>query len=323
MKVSTSIRSTCFNVAVGLGQVVLALSQLSWVQVQEPGSAECSCPHAIDQDGVVKLYPDAPGLALGVGGENLAEAAHLSIDNDVQPVRQTDGALEYWTLPAYAFDYASGGEGRTARLHISASGLVQQSTWETQPKYLSGPLDLGDQEFTAYVRVRGIHEARRAAIALKIRGGEHTANDPALASCTMMTFASREAPGGVSRFGKELDHPSYDYVPLPLCFDTSLREGQWVGLKLVSFRDPKDVTQVVNRLYVDDAPFTSDGKPSNDFRLLSEYIDRAGQSTGKYDTLVDWGGVSSTLRVDGVNELDVAILSARAIRAGTERAPAE
>ena len=322
MKLSTSIRFRFFNF--GFFNVLVGLSQLSWVLVQEARPTECSCEPATDQDGVVKLYPDAPGLALSVGGEkSLVGAAHLSVDNDVQPVRQTDGGFEYWTLPAYAFNYASGGQGRTARLHISASGLEQQNTWQTQPDYLSGPLDLGDQEFTAYVRVRGIHDARRAAIALKIRGGAHTANDPALASCTMMTFASREAPGGVSRFGKELDHPTYDYVPLPLCFDTSLREGHWVGLKLVSFRDPKDVTQVINRLYVDDEPFTTEGKPNNDFRLLSEYIDRAGQSTGEYDTLVDWGGVSSTLRVDGVNELDVAILSARAIRAGVERAPAE
>jgi hypothetical protein len=133
----------------------------------------------------------------------------------------------------------------------------------------------------------------------------------------MMTFASRYAPG-VSRFGKELNHPDYDYVKLPLrMHDTSLEQGRWVGLKLVSFQDPDDAAQVINRLYVDDEPFEADGTPHNDFQLLSEYIDSPARSTGQYDLVVSWGGQLSTLRVDGVDALDVAILSVRAIQAQT------
>ena len=56
-----------------------------------------------------------------------------------------------------------------------------------------------------------------------------------------------------------------------------------------------------------------DGTPRNDFRLLTEYIDRAGVNTGRYDTLVNWRGVITTLRVDGVDSVDIALLSARPI----------
>jgi hypothetical protein len=48
--------------------------------------------------------------------------------------------------------------------------------------------------------------------------------------------------------------------------------------------------------------------------LLSEYVDVEGQSTGKYDRLVDWAGWQNTVRVDGVSELDFSIVSVREIK---------
>lgn len=195
--------------------------------------------------------------------------------------------------------------------HLRAPGALQRYDWRDQPAFLAGPEGLGDQEFTAYVRVHDISDAERAAFELKIRGGQHTGGAPELASCAMMTFATRAA--GVSRFGKELDHPEYDYVPLQLRFDTELVPGRWFGLKLVSFVDPADPGRVINRLYVDDDPFLPGGAPRNAFRLLTEYVDRVGVSTGRYHTLVNWRGYLTTLRVDGVGALDVAVLSARAI----------
>lgn len=41
----------------------------------------------------------------------------------------------------------------------------------------------------------------------------------------------RPAGKRVTRFGKELRHPEYDYVPLEPRFSASLEEGRWVGLK--------------------------------------------------------------------------------------------
>ncbi len=268
----------------------------------------------LDHAGVVELYPSAPGASFMLGSENPNHTPRLRIEKNVRAQPGRDGAVDYWSFAAYPLDYSSGGSGKTARLHIYATGSIQLYTWRSQRGYLSAPGDLRNQEFTAYVRVRGIFDPKRAAISLKIRGGQHKPESPALASCTLMTFAHRRAPG-VTRFGKELNHPDHDYVKLKPRTFAALEDGRWVGLKLVSFAPQGRTDRVVNRLYVDARPFLEDGRPRNDFVLFSEYIDRAGVSTGMYDTLASWGGFQTTLRADGVDVLDVAILSVREIAA--------
>jgi hypothetical protein len=273
----------------------------------------------MDEDGVVKLFPDAAGrpFRLGDADPNLAE--ELTIEEEVRAIAGVEAGVAYWTVDTYSFEYTEGAEvGKTARLHISSPGASQMYDWQSQSGFIAGPDDLGDQEFTAYVRVHGIFDVEHAGFELKIRGGAHSDDSPPLASCSLMTFATAAAPG-VSRFGKELDHPLYDFVNLPPRFSTSLVEGRWYGLKLVSYVDPARSDRVLNRLYVDDDPFGADGIPSNDFRLLAEYVDRAGVSTGRYDTLVDWRGFLTTLRVDGVDSVDFAKLSARAIEVPNDR----
>jgi hypothetical protein len=267
---------------------------------------------SLDEDGVQMLLPNAPGASFHLGDGDPNGALGLLIEKDVRAVRHADGPLSYWSIAAYALDYSSGGTGKTSRLHIRASGGEQLFTWHTQHGFLSSPRDLKNQEFTAYVRVHGIFDPRRAAVTLKIRGGRHSKEDGDLASCTMITFSPKIAPA-VTRFGKELTHPEYDYVMLKPNFDAALEEGRWVGLKLVSYSPGSESGRVVNRLYVDDDPFDSHGRPANHFRLFSEYVDVEGQSTGRYSKLVDWGGWQTTLRTDGIEELDFAILSAREI----------
>jgi len=280
-----------------------------------PTSPEPAPPVALelDADRVVKLYPDAPGSAFRLGDADPNDDIGLTIEEGTGAAFGREGAVTFWNVPTYDFEYSeSGSAGKTARLHISAAGASQRYDWRDQHGFLAGPEDLGDQEFTAYVRVHGIIDREHAAFELKVRGGQHTDEAPALASCTMMTFATSDAPG-VSRFGKELNHPEYDYVNLTLRFYTELVEDRWYGLKLVTFIDPQSSDRVVNRLYVDAEPFLPDGSPRNDFLLLTEYLDHFGARTGLYDTLVDWRGVVTTLRVDGVESLDVARLSARGI----------
>jgi hypothetical protein len=258
------------------------------------------------------LLPSAWGSSFRLGDQDPNSTPNFEIEKRGVAVQAHDGPIRYWKLDTYDLDYSSGGSGKTARLHIRASSSPQSFTWRTQQGNLGSTSDFKNQEFTAYLRVRGIFDLRRAAVSLKIRGGRHTKDDGDLASCTMMTFAPLGAPA-VSRFGKELHHPDYDYVVLEPRFQAALEEGRWVGLKLVSYTDPNYDERVVNQLFVDDAPFDANGRPRNGFRLLSEYADVEGKSTGKYDKLVDWGGWQNTVRVDGVSELDFAIVSVRPI----------
>jgi len=135
-----------------------------------------------------------------------------------------------------------------------------------------------------------------------------------MASCTMMTFQSAST-GAVARFGKELTHPIYDFVKLTPAFDAALTANRWFGLKLLSYSAPGRPARVINRLYLDGAPFDpATGRPRNNWQLFSEYVDGEGVSTGKYDKLADWGGWQTTLRTDGVNSLDFALISLREVR---------
>jgi len=290
---------------------VLGLGCSRSARSADPSSREAALD--LDGDNVQRLLPSAPGASFRLGKRDPNQTEGLEIERHTRASPEREGKLEYWSVAAHDLDYASGGSGKTVRLHIRASGGEQRFTWQTQQGYLGAPRDLKNQEFTAYVRARGIFDVGRAGVSLKIRGGRHTQRDGDLASCTMLTFAPHGSRG-VTRFGKELHHPDYDYVPLEPRFAAALEEGRWVGLKLVSYSVPGLPKSVMNRLYVDPAPFDGEGRPQNGWQLFSEYLDVEGKSTGRYDKLVDWGGPQTTLRSDGMAELDVAILSVREIR---------
>lgn len=278
---------------------------------------------AQDQDGVAMLFPSAlGGTSLRLGAQDPNNAPNFAIEKASSrsveiATAEVEGAFHYWNLVSHPLMYASGGSGWTTRLHMFASGGQQVFTWKTQHGYLSSPADVRDQEFTAYVRIHGILDASRVAINLKIRGGAHTSSAPDLASCTMMAFQAATNASKPVRFSKELIHPQYDGMNLTPLFQVFLSEGQWYGLKMVSYGVPGDATRVMNRFYVDTDPIDFvTGTPKNNWRLLSEFVDAEGQKVnpaGQYTKLADWGGWQTTVRTDGIHDLDFALVSVREI----------
>ncbi len=270
----------------------------------------------LDADGVQMLLPSATGgSSLLLDTQNPNTFIQTGFDYKAQATRGTHSStvgLLYWSLPSSPLNYSSGGTGYTARLHLYASGGKQNFNWKTQQGYLSSPADVRDQEFTVYLRVHELLTPRIAQATLKIRGGSHSPNDPDASSSTMMTF-SPESNKTITRFGKELSHPLYDYVVLRPEFTATLQENQWVGMKLLSWTDPKNASRVINQLHIDTVPFDAAGKPANNWKLFSEYVDVEGKSTGHYSRLADWGGWQTTLRVDGYRSIDFAYPSVREI----------
>ncbi len=268
---------------------------------------------ALDADGVQMLLPTlAGGAVLSLGKQDPNAAFNMAFDYKIKAIQGKEAGVMFWTMPSVALDYSSGNQGYTARVHLRAPGAKQRYNWKTQQGYLSSPQDVRNQEFTVYLRVHELITPTIAQAALKIRGGGHHANDPDAGSCTMMTLAP-VTHKSVTRFGKELSHPLYDYVDLKPMLDAALRDNTWVGLKLLSWSHPKDPTQVVNQLHIDTTAFDAVGKPANQWRLLSEYTDIEGKSTGRYTKLVDWGALQTTLRVDGYRSVDFAHMSVREI----------
>ena len=81
---------------------------------------------------------------------------------------------------------------------------------------------------------------------------------------------------------------------------------------MLSYLRP-DGASTYNALYVDTTPFDASGHPTNQFRLYEEWVDHDGVNTGKYSQAALWGGWRQTLRIDGWQAYDLAILSAREI----------
>lgn len=277
-----------------------------------PANPPPAATASLDPDGVQMLFPSASGSEFRLGQQDPNTVPRLSIGNRMTATAQIEGAVRYWNMPSYPLSYAGGGTGWTSRLNMFASGGQQLYTWRTQPGYLSSPADVRNQELTVYLRIHQILDPAHLSVSLKIRGGQHTSGNGDLASCTMMTF--EPASRATTRFGKELTHPDYDYVRLTPAFAAELVEDQWFGLKLLSYTVPSDPRKVVNRLYLDIDPFDfATGTPKNHWRLFSEYVDEAGNSTGSYSTLADWGGWQTTVRVDGVHDVDFALLGVHEI----------
>lgn len=264
-----------------------------------------------DGDGVLMIHPvKSGGPAFRLGTNDLNTVKRFEIERGTKAVSRTQAKVRFWNVPSHPLNYASGGTGYTSRFHIFATGKTQNYTWKNTPGYLGAPNDLKNQEFTVYARAHALLDAKRAAFTLKVRGGKHTAQNPDLASCTMMNLAGPKT-SGVARFGKELTHPTHDYVKLKPKVDAELTDNAWVGLKLVTYQ--RDASSVMYRMYIDTDPFDANGKPNNRFFLFSEYIDKKGKNTGTFSKMADWGGMQTTFRTDGVQSVDIAVLSVREI----------
>lgn len=273
--------------------------------------AQTPAATVFDEQGVQQLLRSQPqGARLFLGSDDPNTSQKFAFDFKAQAIAMRDGDSKYWRLAASPLRYASGGEGLSARLHLRTSHDEQAFTWKTQRGFLASPTDIHNQEFTVYVRVHDLVSPKTAQISLKIRGGGHHARDPDAASCSMMTFAP-SLRKTISRFGKELTHPIYDYVNLVSHVSGGLEEGRWVGLKLISWQDASDADRVTNQLFIDTGGLDGAGKPSNQWQLLSEYVDVEGKSTGHYKKMVNWRGWQTTLRVDGYRTVDFAYPSLR------------
>jgi hypothetical protein len=257
------------------------------------------------------LMPPKPnGTSLYLAKQDPNTSPQFGVDSHLKAsLRMEEGVGEFWNVPSTVFTYAVGrypGEkGYTSQLHLYASGGKQLFDWKTQHGYLSSPSDLHDQDFTVYIHVTDLLTPEIALISLKICGGQHAAraNLTDLSLCVMMTVGPNT---NQSYFAKELAHPNYDFVLLEPKFLFALPENQWTGLKYQSYSNPSIATQLINRLYINQAPFDF---YHSSWQLYTENVDEEGKSTGQYDKLVDWGGWQATLRADGYQSMDFTQVS--------------
>lgn len=276
------------------------------------GSLPTTTTPPLDADGVAMLFPSNPNGAswsLGNRNPNTVDSAYFDLNGDSATAGSANG-VSYWTTTGHKVSYASGApDGVTIRLNIKASGGSQRYTWRNGGPtngYLGNAKDLKNVEATVYARVNNFNNTHDS-MTWKLRGGKHSSSNAALSSCVGMGVPYG---GDAPTAAREFDHPKYDNVKLTPKFPYQLQAGKWVGVKVVSYNIPGGAK---NLLYLDTDPFDTTGKPRNNFRLYTEWVDKEGVSTGRYNKAATWGGWVTTFRVDGWRRLDFTRLSAREI----------
>jgi hypothetical protein len=215
--------------------------------------------------------------------------------------------------------YKSTGEhAKSCRLNIFASTTKQTNDWKAAMKsgFIGNEKDLKNQEMTAIIRVNK-RVGRKTACCIKMRGGGHHRDKPDQAACIQLDVSTRDSGHAAARWAKELSHPLYEYQNLKPFFEFFVEEGKWFGIKTTSWNNNKDdTTTTTNRCYIDPDPFNSaDSTLRNNYRLYSEYIDK-GNGTKYPEIVVNWaGGVPTTIRVDGFENVDLYACNAREINA--------
>lgn len=284
------------------------------VEGSTTGQAATGTPAALqlDANGVAMVFPSntaGSSWSLGTRNPNTVDQTYFDLNGD-KATQGSDQGVSYWSTSGHKVSYASGApDGVTVRLNIKASGGTQKYTWNNGALtngYLGNPRDVKNMEATVYVRVsnpKGTH----TSMAWKMHGGKHSSSNGALASCIEMDVPYGGLP---PRAARELNHPNYEYVKLAPKFPYQLQPGKWVGVKAVSYLVPGGTR---NQLYLDTDPFDASGKPRNNFKLFSEWMDKNGQSTGHYTQAATWGGWVTTFRVDGWNKVDFTYPSVREI----------
>jgi hypothetical protein len=281
-----------FRRSLCLGASVIGLTR--WASAQSVAGAA-----AVRSDPGLLAQPlgEVHRLALGHQDPNVAAGFALDFGAKAVALEEMTGA---WRLGSTRIAFASGGSDLTARLHLRPHASPQRWNWRNQAGWLSDPRDFRDFDFTVFFRLTGRVSRERAQVAFKLRGGHHSGKSPDDASCSFITFAPADRKQ-TSRFGKELTHPVYDYVPLVSRRTQGLEEGLWLGAKVMSWRGGQGV---VTQLWIARNPFAHGIPRSVDWELHSEYLDAPGARTGHYDQMVDWGGWQTTFRVDGFEVVD-------------------
>ena len=215
--------------------------------------------------------------------------------------------LVYFNTEGSPVKYASGGSGRSVRLHVYPDGGKWSNktsyNWQNNPGYLYTDSSIGSGEFTTFIRVHGdlhVHQA----YAHKIGGRDE---DP-IRSLIEMVYPTASHPDitlnyNFAHFPYVNAKPTLTISNPPHLADN----GQWIGLKTVH-----KIGQGYSdwEVWVDVDPFNGSG-PANNWALAATYNDVGVQ--GYNNIPLTWKCHKDVCRVNGFQSVDFTLISDRAI----------
>jgi len=242
--------------------------------------------------------------------DNIQSSNYITTDENYNPTQMTEGGVTFKRLTAGDVHYSTG-TGKTCRVNVNGGGFlaVQTHTWQNQNGYIWTSLDSKNSEFTYYFRVENF-KYDHTSCSTKMHSGIHTQSNDPRASCFETCFFIGGSSPGKMEAAYEYNHPNYVFESITQNSSASgAKAGQWIGRKTCVWNGADG--KVHTEDYCDWAPFDSSGKPVNNWtKIMSKTF--GGTSTNGYTKAPTWGGMT-TIRIDGYQYVDMAIISIREI----------
>ena len=261
------------------------------------------------EEGGTCVYQDLTKDSFNTQNTNIS----MGHDSHFPSTKKTENGITFHTTESVPLNYASDhSTGFTTRIDFVSDGDIwddekNAKAWHDTPipEYLFSPKGWGNSEFTIYIRTHGQHNNKHQSCAAKMMGRRGIVKkDDEDRSVVEMLYP--EVQHKKVTVNCNYNHQPYEHFKaVKQYFDGDMLEDEkWVGLKWTNViaDDRKSLNM---KEYVDLEPFTSEGKPANNWKLKAE-CDFTG-TPGYHNIPAVWKGRLNYLRVDGRKTVDFTL----------------
>ena len=234
---------------------------------------------------------------------------------------KTEGNLSFYNSAGAVQNYASGNKSsRSVRNDIYPSaGIWGNNTnysYRSNPGYLYKRNHFHNKEMTIYTRPHGqlgTHES----LAFKMQGRDQDEIRSCIEFCYPTATLSKPE---VNVEYMHFPYVSYNKVRLYGSSNNKQTNGKWIALKCILII-ADNLKSAWLALFEDLNPFTSAGKPANNWKLRADTV-FTGVSDSDYGNKIPiWDAHKDVVRIDGFENNDILWLSDRPISKGLFKDP--
>lgn len=285
-------------------------------------------PAGFDQWGVKKIFPDYPNPEfppwyLDMVSGNGTDRFNISYGggSHFPYTKKTEGNLTFINSTGAVQHYASGNpDSRSVRADVYPSAGIYANignySYKNNPGYLYKRNHFHNKESTIYVRPHGQLKTHES-FAFKVQGRD---NDDIRSAIEMVYPTATHSTVEVNVNYKHFPYVNWNKVRQYSTSSNKQTDGKWVGVKFVLIV-ADNLKSVWMGMFEDINPFTSAGKPANNWKLRADTV-FTGVSDDDYDNIIPiWDPHKDTVRLDGFQSQDLMWYSVRPISKGLFKDP--
>jgi hypothetical protein len=285
-------------------------------------------PAGFDVFGVKKIFPDYPNPEFPpfyMDMDNKANNTRYNISygtgSHIAYTSKTEGNLKFYNSAGAVQNYASGNpSSRSVRNDVYPSGGIWGNStnysYRSNPGYLYKLNHFHNKEMTIYIRPHGQLKTHES-VAFKMQGRDQDEIRSCVEFCYPTATLSQPA---LNVEYMHFPYVGYKNVRIYNTSSTKQKDGQWLGLKCVLIIADNKKSAWLG-LFEDITPFTSAGKPANNWKLRADTV-FTGVSDSDYDNKIPtWDPQKDVVRLDGFQNQDIMWYSDRPISKGIFKDP--